>query len=294
MDDYKFTFVILHYLTYNETIACVSSILESIHNNIYNIVIVDNGSKNESGELLQQKFASNKKVYILLNQKNIGFSGGMNIGYRYAKYKLNAKFIVILNNDTIINDNYFIENALEKYSKYSFHILGPDIISIRTGEHQNPRKETLTNVKIIRKFITNFKFLLFLNYLSIDEFVLKFKKKIIPGSKLPSSIDDLINPENNELLNVKLHGSALIYSPKYINKYDFAFYPGTFMYNEESILYYIVRRDNLKTLYTPDIKVYHKEDATTDVIFKKSLKKRRFYYKNFIKSGEVLLKLMEE
>ena len=41
-----------------------------------------------------------------------------------------------------------------------------------------------------------------------------------------------------------------------------AFIHNTFMYNEESILNYIAKRDSLITVYFPKIKVYHKEDSS--------------------------------
>lgn len=50
----KFSFVILHYLqkSVEDTIECIESILNNIDYNDYNIVVVDNGSKDRSGEIL--------------------------------------------------------------------------------------------------------------------------------------------------------------------------------------------------------------------------------------------------
>jgi GT2 family glycosyltransferase len=91
---------------------------------------------------------------------------------------------------------------------------------------------------------------------------------------------------------VKLHGSALVFSPDYLKKYDYAFYPETFLYCEESILFYFARKDGLITVYFPEAKIYHKEDVTSDYLNKKALMKRRFYLKNNIQSAKVLLKLL--
>ena len=66
------------------------------------------------------------------------------------------------------------------------------------------------------------------------------------------------------------------------------------MYSEEAILYFIAKRDGLSTLYFPEVKIYHKEDSSTEYSYKRDYKKRRFYLKNFIRSGKVLLDLMEE
>ena len=290
----KFVFVILHYLTIDDTVACIDSIMNNIEYDKYAIVVVDNGSENNTGKLLKDKYSGFPKIRVLLNVENLGFAKGNNIGFKYAKEILNSDFIIMINNDTFIKQKDFINKIIEKYNEYPFHILGPDIISVASDKHQNPRKETLTDIRIIKKFNRHHQLFLFLNYFGLDIIVTRIKKKFIPGSKLPTSIDPKLNPENKELKHVKLHGSAIIFSPLFISKYDHAFYPGTFMYCEESILNYIAAKNQLKTIYSPEIIIYHKEDSATNSLLKKDYLKRRFYYKNCIKSGEVLINLMEK
>jgi len=94
------------------------------------------------------------------------------------------------------------------------------------------------------------------------------------------------------MLQVKLHGSALVFSPDYLQRYDHAFYPETFLYCEESILNHFVRKDGLITVYYPGASIYHKEDVTSDYLNKREYKKRRFYLKHNIQSARVLLKLL--
>ena len=289
----KFVFVILHYLTIDDTIACIDSIITNIEYDNYTIVVVDNGSENNTGKLLKNKYSDSIKISILLNVENLGFANGNNIGFKYAKNILNSDFIIMINNDTLIKQKNFINKIIEKYNEYPFHMLGPDIISGVSESHQNPRKETLTDIRIIKKFNKHYKLFLFFNYFGLDIIVERMKKKIFPVSKLPTSIDPKLNPENKELKQVKLHGSAIIFSPLFISKYEHAFYPDTFMYCEESILNYIAAKNKLKTIYSPEIIIYHKEDSATNALLKKDYLKRRFYYKNFIKSGKVLINLMK-
>lgn len=290
----KFVFVILHYLTIDDTIACIDSIITNIEYDNYTIVVVDNGSENNTGKLLKNKYSDSIKISILLNVENLGFANGNNIGFKYAKNILNSDFIIMINNDTLIKQKNFINKIIEKYNEYPFHMLGPDIISGVSESHQNPRKETLTDIRIIKKFNKHYKLFLFFNYFGLDIIVERMKKKIFPVSKLPTSIDPKLNPENKELKQVKLHGSAIIFSPLFISKYEHAFYPDTFMYCEESILNYIAAKNKLKTIYSPEIIIYHKEDSATNALLKKDYLKRRFYYKNFIKSGKVLINLMQK
>jgi hypothetical protein len=66
------------------------------------------------------------------------------------------------------------------------------------------------------------------------------------------------------------------------------------MYGEEAILDFIVKRDNLISLYSPEIRILHKDDSSTNFVYRKALIKRRFYLRNFIRTLRVLQKLMKE
>ncbi|EMF0409107.1 glycosyltransferase, partial [Enterococcus faecium] len=70
-------FEVLHYETINETIQCVESILSNVINPV--IVVVDNASSNNSGNELIEKFKSYDNVFVLINEKNLGFAKGNNI-----------------------------------------------------------------------------------------------------------------------------------------------------------------------------------------------------------------------
>lgn len=290
--DYKFAFVVLHYLTIEDTIECVNSIINNVDFTNYKIVIVDNGSPNGSGSILKKNFYNNDKITVILNEINLGFAKGNNVGFLHAKYKLKADFIALINNDTVIQQSDFISKIIEKFEFSNFHILGPDIISTKDGSHQNPRPRTLQKKEELRGQIKLYRTKLLLNYFFFDNILEKAKKRFIKKPFI--TVSETIGPSwEKEKLNVKLHGSALVFSPLYVELYE-GLYPKTFIYSEEAILYFIAKRDNLKTIYSPAIRILHKEDSSTNEIFNKSYKKRRFYYKNFIKSGKVLLELMEK
>jgi GT2 family glycosyltransferase len=289
-----FSFVILHYQTAEDTISCVRSIIENISYPDKYILVVENGSSNKSGELVKNAFLNLPWFIYLHNNKNLGFAKGNNVGYSYAKNVLKSDFIALINNDTSINQADFVDKIIERYNQNKFHLLGPDIISLKDGGHQNPRIEILTDILTIRKFIRNTRIMYLLALINMDLHIERLKKAIIPGSKLRSSTASSNIKFDEEIEDVKLHGSALIYSPDFISKYDFGFYPETFIYNEESILHYIVRRDKLKAIYFPEVKIFHKEDSATDSVYRKKYRKRLFYYKNFIRSSRVLIKLMKQ
>ena len=63
----------------------------------YEIIIIDNGSKNHGEHRVLSKYSP--KPIVIRSDKNLGFAGGNNLGISYA----DGDYILFLNNDTIIN-----------------------------------------------------------------------------------------------------------------------------------------------------------------------------------------------
>ena len=61
------------------------------------------------------------------------------------------------------------------------------------------------------------------------------------------------------------------------------------MFMEEDILYYTLLQEKFKSLYSPEIKIIHKEDGSTNYIYGKDRKKRMFIYKNMLLSSKIYL-----
>lgn len=76
----------------------------------YEIIVVDNGSTDNSLELLRKEFDD---VLIVETNKNLGVAAGNNIGIRYA-LKRNAEYVLLLNNDIELSENVLsllVQNA---------------------------------------------------------------------------------------------------------------------------------------------------------------------------------------
>ncbi len=273
----NFCFVILHYRTADDTIECIESI-EKL-NGVFNIVIVDNASNNGSIEEVEKLVGNRQNIYIIKNNKNLGFADGNNIGYHFAKNDLQANFIAICNNDTIINSDDFIQKCKELYEEKKYCLLGPDIESLIDHGHQNPMIVSEPNVRKIKKEILRYQILYALSKIGIFDFLKKGKSKVLKTEKR----DVLLELAEN----VQLHGSFIVFSPKFIENEDIAFRTGTFLYMEESILFQYCKKMGYRTIFSPAIKVLHKEDSSTSSLFAATKQRREFVFKNMIQSLKV-------
>jgi len=92
--------IILNWNGKNNTVACLQS-LQAIEeeNYVSTTIVVDNDSSDNSVSAIQKEFP---QITIIQNDSNRGYTGGMNRGIAYALEK-NADYILLLNNDTIVD-----------------------------------------------------------------------------------------------------------------------------------------------------------------------------------------------
>ena len=280
MEAYKIGFVILHYQVIDQTIKCIQSIIKKIDTTNYEIIVVDNGSTNMTGKILQDKYAKFKKIHIILNHDNLGFSKGNNIGFKYAKIILKCDFIAMLNNDTYLIQNDFFSVIKKEYKYSGFAVMGPKIL-LRNNEICTMDGKLIT-LKEEKKYLRNLKVKLFLNYINLDRIILKIKRK---KSEKKENYEYL----NMRRENVVLHGCALIFSPKYIEKFD-GLDEKTFLYREEEFLYIKLMKNNMLSVYNPKLMIFHNEAISTGKIGKNSRLKNRFVYKKLIEANEIFIK----
>ncbi len=272
-----FCYVILHYRTDTDTVDCVESIIKLDSSS--EIVIVDNASNNGSIERVENRYANEKRVHILKNKNNLGFASGNNVGYKYAKTVLKADYIAISNNDIVIKTNKFSTLIDEFYKKNQFEILGPDIVSVVDGGHQNPMEETLVSKGKVQKEIWRYRFLLFLSKCGIYD-ILKPNRVSKTGSSRKKCVENI-------QMDVMLHGSFVVFSPLFVRNEDISFREGTFLYTEEAILRKYCRIKGYRMAYNPFLIVEHKEDSSTNSLGYTSKRKREFIFRNMIKSLSV-------
>lgn len=285
---YDIGFVILHYIDVKMTVKCVNELAGSFSNNHIFIVIVDNCSPNNSGIALKEKYDECSYINVIINSSNLGFAKGNNVGYSWLRENIDCRYIGIINNDLLIKQNNIMEILEHESVNSQFAVLGPDIVSLKTGKHQNPvrnkgftYKELLDYCNRLRK--DNSFFLYYYWRHKFSRAIRSLKK----GQKADETYKEYV-------INPVLHGACYFFSREFMDKRDYAFNAGTFMFFEEDILQYECLQLGLKLVYCPRIQVIHCEDVST----KKSIK-NRYYREKWIsvegqKSGEFFLELMDE
>ena len=280
----KFAFLVLHYNNIDETKKCISSIKEKCKGKTYEIVIVDNLSPNGSGIEIEKLYESTKNIHVILNKENLGFAKGNNVGFKYIKENIKPDYIIMCNNDTYILQEDFCELIDNEYKKSSFAIMGPKILL--PNDKINYYSVDLSNINKYKIRILKYKLNLFILKCPLYN-TLKKLKDIVPEKN-----NQEINIEQPYSENVILHGCFLIFSKKYIDLFD-GIDDRTFLYGEEQLLYLRAKKNNLKTIYNPEIIIFHNEHSSTENNTN-NRRKKIFYYENSLKSMKFVLEELKQ
>ncbi|UCG53005.1 MAG: glycosyltransferase family 2 protein, partial [Candidatus Latescibacterota bacterium] len=118
--------VVVIVLTWNGkslTLDCLESLDGLKYGNI-EVVVVDNASTDGTATTIEEQYGN--RVTTLVNETNLGFSGGNNVGIRYALER-GADYILLLNNDTLV-DPGLVDHLVDVISKTpEIGVVGPKI-----------------------------------------------------------------------------------------------------------------------------------------------------------------------
>jgi len=98
--------ILVNYNNTHDTEECIKSINHSNDVSPF-IVLVDNASEDQEKVLTLKKLASN--IHIILNKENIGFGRANNVGIKWANENINYQYLLLLNNDTVIEHDTIIK-----------------------------------------------------------------------------------------------------------------------------------------------------------------------------------------
>lgn len=114
--------IVLNWNGKDDTLECLKS-LEKINYRNYKIVVVDNSSEDDSVSEIRRQFSN---VKIIENKENLGFSGGNNVGIKYA-INNGAHYVLLINNDTTVEKDFLNELVGIGESDEKIGVLGSKI-----------------------------------------------------------------------------------------------------------------------------------------------------------------------
>ncbi len=222
--------ILLNYNGVKDTIDCISSIKKNNYNS-YRIVVVDNASTDNSLEILRKE----KDVYdfdLVISNKNNGFSAGNNLGIQFA-LKNKAEYILLLNNDTIVEKDFLI-NLLETEKKYN--------------------NDIVVTSKILYFASKN---MIWYGGGSFNKITSRVKHIGI------NKIDDKINNIEKEVTFIS--GCCMLIPSKILLKVGL-FEEKYFLYCEDTDYCCRLMKNNIKMIYNPKSIIYHKVNGSTKKI----------------------------
>lgn len=247
MQNPKICAVVLNYKAYEETVACVKSILSQDYDN-FEVVVVENGSNNDSLTKLNEAFSDDRFVHILSSAENLGFAKGNNLGITFAKDELKADYVFVVNSDIIVPANLFKAVCGVDYTGVG--AISPTVYKA-DGRYQLPNENTNDVRKRIKYLATH---LMIAKLRTVFKY--KKSKKVCKTKeiKIPDKWNDYV-----------LQGCSYFLTPAFFEKYK-KLYPKTFLYWEEiNLLYYLYKAD-LKAILIKTEPVIHKDKVSTNLV----------------------------
>lgn len=220
--------IIVNWNNSKDTVDCIESIKRITYKN-YKIFLVDNGSDDDSFLKFQSLYTGTGNIEIIKLNENIGFSGGNNVGIK-AAINGNFDYVMLLNNDTIVEANFLDELIKVGESDEKIGVVGPKIYF-----HSDPMRIWYGG--------GDFTWLGGGRHLQYDK------------------IDE--NPNETEPKETKyMTGCAFLVKSEVLKKVGLM--PEEFfLYYEDTDWSLSIRRAGYKIIYAPAAKIYHKVSRTT-------------------------------
>jgi len=118
----RVTIIVLNWNGGEDTLACLES-LDAVDYTWSDTLVVDNGSTDGSPLAIQERFP---EVMLLAIKNNIGYTGGSNIGLRWA-LEDGADYMLLLNNDTVVAPGFVRRLVEAAEADPAIGIAGPTI-----------------------------------------------------------------------------------------------------------------------------------------------------------------------
>lgn len=124
--------IVLNWNNLNDTSDTIQCLLNQVVVN-HKIILVDNNSKEYIRNELKNKFPN---LIFIDNDSNLGYTGGNNVGIKYA-LENGADIIIIANNDIFIYDRFLISKIVKTFQEFAdkISIIGPRLMYFSEKEN---------------------------------------------------------------------------------------------------------------------------------------------------------------
>ena len=281
------SFVILHYKDRVITDKCIQSILQLENQKQIQIVVVDNDIQKDenSRKEFADLYKENPRIHVLPVYENGGFSHANNKGYVYAREVLGSSWIIAANNDVTFEQKDFIKRLEKIMTEHPCHVLGPDIVRLCDGAHQNPLDTRLRTKREAAYTVR-------MNHFALMFYPLSFP--LVSKMLREESREQDEEFYGNRQENIVPCGACLIFTPDFVREENLAFTPETRFFYEEYILAYRCRKKGFSVLYEPSLKVVHDSAAATRETYKRKKERLRFMMEQTEKAAAVYLEMILE
>lgn len=223
---------------------------------LYELIIVNNGNEPHVISKLKQLSKNNKKVKLLLNDKNIGFAAGCNLGVSHAQ----GEYILLMNPDCIILGN-------SNFHQLIFELeLNPEIY-LATGTILNP--DLTPQTTNVRNILTPFMAL-------TESMPILYKSGLFKRLNIKAPKEKSIIPACS--------GAFMFMKKEIFEKLD-KIDAKYFFHFEDMDLCFKINKIGGKILFLPYVKiVHHKSSSEVSGYFVELNKTKgfiRYYTKNF-------------
>lgn len=220
--------IIVNWNTKKLLADCLASIYKYNKDLNFEVIVVDNGSKDGSQAMMKKKFP---QVNLILNKDNLGFAKANNQGIKAAK----GEYLLLLNSDT-----YLIENSLQKLVKKAKSIenlgaLGPLLV--------NADKSIQQSVGFLPHLPQVFYWMSFLDDLPLGKFLKPYHVDHDSFYKSQQEVDWLTG--------------AAILIPSVVIKKVGPLDESIFMYGEDVELCARIKKSKYEIIYSPITKIVH-------------------------------------
>lgn len=240
--------VVLNYRTWEDAVNCVEDLKAQDYPDKH-IVVVENGSGNDSASELKKRFKNDPLVTVLVSETNLGFAKGNNLGIRYAHEKLGYDTVFVVNSDTRIPSSLFSRIAKVKVSgvgAVSPHVSDangvPQSFSVNTEDIDKTARRTIVDL-----FKANV-----VSWPLLSKLYEKYAGKNRPddGGGAPESF------AKPSACKYVLQGCAYFLTPDFFAHYR-GIYPKTFLYWEEIDLLLMLKTAGLASVCAEDAELTH-------------------------------------